>query len=155
LVAVFVFALTDPEEDVVLLKLLPKPPGGGPWLCPPRSPTLVAESSFASDDVDTFADREPNLRSLFAYEKIALLNSASPNSGHMASVKYNSVYAISNNIKFDKRCSPEVRISKSGFCNDLAARRLDKLPFSCCCAVVDDGDADVDEDEALLLCPRM
>ena len=99
----------------------------------------------------SFAALEPNLRSLFAYAKIALLNSASPNSGHMASVKYSSVYAISNNMKFDRRCSPEVRMSKSGFCNDRAARRLDNvLPFSCCCCCCcceDDEDDDAEEDE--------
>ena len=68
--------------------------------------------------------RAPNLLSLFAYANIARLNSASPNSGHITSVKYSSEYASSQHMKFDKRCSPDVLMSKSGFCNERAARRL-------------------------------
>ena len=69
-------AAVEPLVVVVLtLELLLKPPGG-------PLPLLSVESSLVFD-ADSFAALEPNLRSLFAYAKIALLNSASPNSGHM------------------------------------------------------------------------
>ena len=56
----------------------------------------------------------PNLRARLAYSSSADRSRSSPKSGHSVSSKTSSAYADCQSRKFEIRCSPDVRITRSG-----------------------------------------
>ena len=60
------------------------------------------------------AHRAPNRRPRLAYSSTAARSRSSPKSGQSVSSKTSSAYADCQSRKFEIRCSPEVRITRSG-----------------------------------------
>src|SRR3990172_4034123 len=58
--------------------------------------------------------RAPNLLRRCSYSSRAARSSSGPKSGHSASRKTSSEYADCQRRKFEMRCSPEVRMTRSG-----------------------------------------
>ena len=72
---------------------------------------------------DELVHRPPNRRRRLAYSSSACRSSASPKSGQSVSTKTSSAYASCQRKKFERRSSPEVRISRSGSGRSGAYRR--------------------------------
>ena len=64
--------------------------------------------------VSTCSDVMPKRRSRELNSSIATSNASSPKSGHNSGITTSSAYATCHNKKFERRISPEVRISRSG-----------------------------------------
>src|SRR5262249_28778545 len=65
----------------------------------------------------------PNLRPRRAYSSTAAPSRSSPKSGQSVSSKTSSAYADCHRRKFEIRCSPDVRITRSGSGTRGAYRR--------------------------------
>src|SRR2546421_515556 len=82
------------------------------------APRMVAPIATVDDAYHDAGDqrthRPPNLRRRLAYSSIAARNSFGPKSGHRVSTKTNSAYADCHSKKFERRSSPDVRITRSG-----------------------------------------